>query len=227
MHDEIWQVQLGNGELRSMTLEALDAAFDAGAIVGSTPVLAPGASAWSTLAAVAGLDEVAPPSAPPIVEREAPSLSPVALDASTGGLHLGAAPLPDLSELDGAALRGSGGGKWAVALGAVAVAALIGVFVLGKSVAESRAASAAANARAVVVAAPPVATPIEALPESKPVLTDEQKRKLAEADKAREDKARAKQKEAPAKRGASGPRQKGPSPFVNGGDRFDPLNGAL
>ena len=38
---EVWRVQLDNGEIRAMTLDERDAAFDEGVISESTPVLAP------------------------------------------------------------------------------------------------------------------------------------------------------------------------------------------
>src|SRR5688572_5782852 len=75
MHQDLWRVQLGNGEVREMSLDALDAAFDQGTLNEHTPVLAPGASSWERLGKVAGLDEeeVAPNSA------MTPSLSPMAI----------------------------------------------------------------------------------------------------------------------------------------------------
>src|SRR4051794_24936555 len=39
---ELWRVQLSTGELRAMSLDALDDAFQAGVINESTPVLPPG-----------------------------------------------------------------------------------------------------------------------------------------------------------------------------------------
>ena len=53
---DLWRVQLGTGEIRAMSLDALDDAFQAGTIDEGTPVLAPGATSWAKLADAAGLD---------------------------------------------------------------------------------------------------------------------------------------------------------------------------
>ena len=62
-------------------------------------------------------------------------------------------------------------------------------------------------------------------------LTDEQKTKLAEADKAREAAAAARDakraKDRPSGPARRGPREKSSQPFVNSGNKYDPLNGAL
>jgi hypothetical protein len=57
-------------------------------------------------------------------------------------------------------------------------------------------------------------------------LTEDQKAKLAEADKAREAKEAQKKKDRPAPPARRAPHEKS-APFVNGGNKFDPLNGAL
>src|SRR5687767_15387696 len=76
MEEQLWRVQLPTGEVRAMTLDGLDDAFQAGWIHEGTLVLAPGAMSWAPLADVAGLD------APDAVEQATtPSLSPVAISA--------------------------------------------------------------------------------------------------------------------------------------------------
>ena len=55
---DLWRVQLGNGEIRAMSLDALDDAFQAGTIDEGTPVLAPGAVTWTKLADAAELQRV-------------------------------------------------------------------------------------------------------------------------------------------------------------------------
>src|SRR4029079_15103842 len=60
---ELWRVQLMTGEVRGMSLDALDDAFQSGLIMESTPVLPPGATAWTKLADAAGLDALDAPSA--------------------------------------------------------------------------------------------------------------------------------------------------------------------
>ncbi len=68
---ELWFVQLPSGDVRAMTLEALDAAFQAGSIDESTLVREDGEIKWSTLADIAGMDgsesqdAAAPPPLPP------------------------------------------------------------------------------------------------------------------------------------------------------------------
>lgn len=53
---EIWHVRLPSGDVKPLSLDELDAAYEAGRIDLSTPVLPPAAFTWSTLGAVAGLD---------------------------------------------------------------------------------------------------------------------------------------------------------------------------
>lgn len=55
--DDLWLVRLRNGKVRAMTLDELDAAFDAGLINALTPILPPTAKGWTPLGIVAGLDE--------------------------------------------------------------------------------------------------------------------------------------------------------------------------
>src|SRR5688572_28079952 len=72
---EIWRVQLESGEVRAMTLDALDAAFDQGLVNERSKVLAPGATSWQRLGAIAGLDQE-------VVPEMTPSLSPMAIGES-------------------------------------------------------------------------------------------------------------------------------------------------
>jgi hypothetical protein len=53
---EIWHVKLPSGDVKPLSLDELDAAYEAGRIDLSTPVLPPAAITWSTLGNVAGLD---------------------------------------------------------------------------------------------------------------------------------------------------------------------------
>lgn len=227
-NEELWRVQLGTGELRVMSLDALDEAFDAGIIHGSTQVLAPGATSWARLADVAGLDDVAGPASPAPEAMGSPSLSPVAISTDTPP-SFAAAPLPvDVGEIPDDALRPKRGR--AIVLGLVSIAAVAGMFValapkLGATLGNVHPAKDMANA----MQAPPPAVDVTPSDGSfaKPQLTEEQKKLLAEADKKREEERKAKQQAAPARGGKAAPRTKSSSPFVNGGDKFDPLNGAL
>ena len=55
--DERWYVQFDSGEVQLMTLEELDAAFDAGEVHENTFVIQVGETEWQTLADVAGLSD--------------------------------------------------------------------------------------------------------------------------------------------------------------------------
>ena len=55
--DERWYVQFDSGEVRLMTLEELDAAFEASEVHENTFVIQVGETKWQTLADVAGLSE--------------------------------------------------------------------------------------------------------------------------------------------------------------------------
>jgi hypothetical protein len=269
MNEELWRVQLSTGEIRMMTLEALDQAFDEGLIDARVPVLAPGASAWTTLGEAAGLDDVP--------TEQTPSLSPVALAAPSSAQILptesqldmrAELDLPDSFEELAPRRRGLMIGA---AVAALAVAATIAV-VAGKVGGSMPTTS---DVTAAAVQAPPPAA-VEALPAptpspaaqaaepvkdtntanvaksandtsapksangstpksandtstAKPELSDWQKRMLLDADKAREDKSRAKKQEQAerAPKPAAKTPQKTSGGFLNGGDRFDPLNGAL
>lgn len=227
---EIWRVQLPTGELRAFSLDALDQAFDAGIIHGGTLVLAPGTTEWAPLAVVAGLD--APET------NTTPSLSPVAISCPDPHARpVATLPPPataslDLHDLSDDALKPKRG---RLAIGAaVAIAALgaCGFLMapkLGKvlgSVHPDRA--SAANA----MQAPPPAVDVTGEGyKPKTELTPEQKRLLLEADKKKEEERKKREEAAAAaaakSRGHKRPAHKSSQPFVNGGDKYDPLNGAL
>jgi hypothetical protein len=230
---DLWRVQLMTGEVRAMSVDALDDAFQSGLITETTPVLPPGATAWTKLAEAAGLDA-------PQAEINVPSVAPMAVtvsestaDATPFAHSRGLSPDLDLDMLPDEAFKPKKGRMFAVIGLAV-------VLVGGVGFAASRVGNIAANAqsslsaqaanKAAAAAPPPAAVDVnEAAPLK--TLTEEQKAKLAEADKAREAAAAAREAKrakdrpsAPAKRG---PREKTTTPFVNGGNKYDPLNGAL
>jgi hypothetical protein len=219
---ELWRVQLKTGEMRLLSLDALDEAFDGGIVDAQTPVLAPGSLTWDRLGAVAGLDEPNP------LEIATPSLSPVALAPS---IPPSMSPNVDLelALLDDDALKPKRGRLFAF----VAVAALLvvagGAGLVAKLGGHAEAPLMDIKTTAALQA-PPAATeaaPVEAAP-AKPQLSDDQKKKLAEADKAREEKAKAAKEKAAAvqQRRAGAPRSKGTG-LLKGGNKFDPLNGSL
>jgi hypothetical protein len=57
MGEELWYVKLGNGDVHRVTIDQLDGAFQAGHIDENTMVLAAGASQWTKLGEIAGLDD--------------------------------------------------------------------------------------------------------------------------------------------------------------------------
>lgn len=238
-NEELWRVLFATGEMRMMTIDGIDQAFEEGVIDARTQVLAPGAAAWSTLGEAAGLED--PALADTVVDSSGgngidptPSLSPVALSTSPPSFapssHVAPALDLDALDLDPEVLMARRKSKAPIILGivgALAVAATIAM-VAGKAsdkVVDNAKASAAQQA-------PAAETPLPAADpaKDKPQLSEEQKKKLLDADKAREEKARAKNQEKAEKAEKTQRRNKavksGPV-FVNGGNMFDPLNGAL
>lgn len=257
MNEALWRVQLSTGEIRMMTLEALDEAFDEGLIDARVPVLPPGASAWTTLGEAAGLDDETPP-------EQAPSLSPIAISPPSS-----TSCVPDVDERSSPrldldldlpeelvfaarsrrrAIFGGIAGVGALALALAVVAGKVGGSVptvsnVNAAFAVEAPPPAAAEAlppaeqqpakeQATATEQPAKEQPQPAKADEKPELSDWQKRMLLDADKAREDKARAKRPARAetvekAERQPKKPSTKTSQGLLNGGDRFDPLNGAL
>lgn len=234
---DLWRVQLGSGEVRVMSLDALDDAFQSGTIDENTPVLAPGTATWSKLGEAAGLGGEGAEEPAPVSNVN--SLAPIAVDAYPTGPATRYVPpaeisLPDidLDTLDEGAFKAKKGRVYA----GIAMAAVI---VCGLGFAATRLApvtSSAANALSAEAAmkaagnAPQKAAEDERAAARLSALTEEQRIKLLEADKAREARdaaKRAKDHPAPPAGRRSGPQPKSGTPFQNGGDKFDPLNGAL
>jgi hypothetical protein len=111
------------------------------------------------------------------------------------------------------------------------------VLVLGLGFAATRAVGAADSAanslslhggkKAAAVAPPPLTAEEEAREARLRELTEEQRVKLLEADKAREAREAQKKKDRPAPPPARKPLPKSGNVFNNGGNKYDPLNGAL
>lgn len=57
MDDDLWEVALPSGEVKRMSLDQLDRAFQVGLIHSNTLIREGGTTEWQTLGAVAGLDE--------------------------------------------------------------------------------------------------------------------------------------------------------------------------
>ena len=231
---DLWRVQLGNGEIRAMSLDALDDAFQAGTIDEGTPVLAPGSTSWAKLADAAGLD------AAPNAESAVHSVAPIAVSldphptgqATRFAMPEASSPSPadfDLDSLEPGAFKAKKGRVF-VGIG------LAVMFVGGLGFAATRLApvtSSAANALSAEAARKAAAAAPQAVEETAAdirlkALTEEQRVKLLEADKAREAREAAKKRDRPPPPPRrSGPQPKSGTPFVNGGNKYDPLNGAL
>lgn len=230
---DLWRVQLADGEMRAMSLDALDDAFQSGLISESTLVLPPGAAAWTKLADAAGLD--APAGSP---ESPAPSIAPVAvtLTESTGNAtayarSAGLGPDIDLDALPDEAFKPKKGRIFAGVGIAILLACGLGFAATRvgdvATSAQSSLAAQPGNGKAAAAEPPPAAVDVNEAAPAK-TLTDEQKARLAEADKAREAREALKRKDRPAPpaRRSNTSRDKS-APFVNSGNKYDPLNGAL
>jgi hypothetical protein len=77
---ELWFVKLPNGAVHHVTLDQLDAAFEAGHIDARTPVLSDGATQWTTLGEAAGLEDA--PVAPAPVAAPSPTPAPVVMSVA-------------------------------------------------------------------------------------------------------------------------------------------------
>jgi hypothetical protein len=224
---DLWRVQLGSGEIRAMSLDALDDAFQAGTIDEGTPVLPPGAVTWTKLGDAAGLEAPEAPSA------SISSLAPIALSVESNATGPATRYLPldaslpdlDLDHLEHEAFKPKKGRVLAGIGLAVMLAGGLGFAATRVNVGPVAVASELSAPKAAAAAPPPEAVDINAATQGK-VLTEAQKQKLADADKAREAAAAQKRKDRPAPPAKRGPRDKS-APFVNGGSKFDPLNGAL
>lgn len=229
--DDVWQVQFPGGEVRAVTLDELDQAFQSGTINEDTFVLQAGGAAWVKLGDVAGLDA---PDAN--ASTAASSLSPVAvsprastsMSSSVGSV--GVAGNFDLDELAASSGAFRPRKRGLVASAAAAAVALGGIAIAtaGGSSSSSAAASppaAAANLVAAAGALPQAVSPPKGDdPTQISLLSNEQKKKLLDADKSREAAHKAKTKTAaPATRRAP---KSGPV-FHAGGSKYDPLNSSL
>jgi hypothetical protein len=251
--NELWRVQLGTGEVRMMTIDELDRAFDAGFIHSRTNVLAPGSFKWTTLGEAAGLED----EPPPYVEQT-PSLAPMAI-AGASNYSLPQMPAYQPYNMSSFGLDDDAypkRSKKGIALGFM-VAAVVGaaafLFSTGKihSLQTALAGTHAAEAKAASATLAPAAE--QKLPEAakpaeapKPAETttpagkmnDDVKKKLLDADKDREAKLKAKAEKAgkglrrrlkgaaPAEGENSQPKPEGHK-LIEGGDKFDPLNSSI
>lgn len=214
---DVWHVKLAGGDAR-MTLDELDAAYQAGTIDEATLVRESDDAQWQTLGALLGVDAPSAPApsapvppAPPVMEHGA-SLRPIAAD---------------LDELEAHQLRPKRRG----ALIAAAAAALI---VIGVGVAITKAGASVEKdapkaAAAAVVAPTAVAVTPTSDDNTAPAdrLSDEQKKALQQKDKDLAAKAQKAREERDAKQRTFRPAVKSGPVFQQGGDPHDPLNAKL
>jgi hypothetical protein len=233
--ENLWYVKTPDGDVHRVTLDQLDDAFQAGRIDENVMVLAAGATKWAKLSELAGLDEpaAAPPSRMAPVPMAMPSsLRPVSMDLSA-----------DLDDENAFRKKSRKGLVVAVMLGVVGVFG--GVLFLNRShlVADSSTAAAAAIPPAAQAAAAPPATttdgPAAPLPTTTAVpsppdtpaskLTEDQKAKLAAADKALDQKSKALKKTRAVATGSAphhGAKYKSQG-FTTGGNKYDPMNASF
>jgi hypothetical protein len=223
---EFWHVQLPNGEVRYWSLEELDDAFQKDLVDAKTYVLKEGDTTWQKLGELLGLDEDAQHVSIPVAPYSVSMSTPQAMRLSDAPAALSIRPVVsdvDLEDDDDlvAAMKPKRKNVAFVG-GGVAAALLIAIVGITHASAgsEEKAAAAAPPPPPVVAAvAPPAVDPT-------PTLSDDMKRALLDADKARAAKTAAKAAEnAKYKTTAGSYRQpKSGQVFHKGGNKYDPLN---
>lgn len=226
--NDLWYVKTADGDVDRMTLDELDEAFNAGRIDENVTVLPAGESKWVRLGTLLGLDQPVTPS--PVSFAPVPhSMRPVSIDLSDD---------PDIAQLHKKSRKGVG---FAIAAAVLLIpAGILGAnrMHLGSSFQSSQnvaAAAVQAPPPPPVTAAPPPPAPVPPPPATTATatastdnrFTDEQKAKLAAADKALDAKIKAKQK---ARISGGGhhhsPKYKSQG-FSSGGNKYDPLNSGI
>ncbi len=230
-HD-LWYVKTADGDVDRMSLDQLDEAFNAGRIDENVTVLPAGESNWVRLGTLLGLDQPATPSPVSFAPTYAPipnSMRPVSIDLSD-----------DQEFVPRKSRKGVG---FAVAAAVLLIPAGIlganrmhlGIGSSSSSV-DTNVAAAAVVAPPPVTAAPPPPAPVPPPPAATATattstdnrLSDEQKAKLAAADKALDAKIKSKQKARAISGGGHGHSAKYKSQgFTSGGNKYDPLNSGI
>lgn len=227
-----WYVTAPDGQVKTVTLDQLDAAFQAGHIDEATLVCQVGGTRWQTLREVAGLDET---ETPPPVSVAPNSLMPVALPAQ---LATGVGPRPaivlDDDEIPSASSLRSNRPLLFVGIAAAAlVLAGVGFTVRNLAITAGDDAKPVAASTPVATSRPPdpPKAPEAAAPSAsaaeQPRFSDAQMKRLSALDKAREREMDEKKK-ARTPPAAHAPRRNlPPTAYVTGGSKFDPLNSSL
>jgi hypothetical protein len=168
-HDlDVWHVRLAGGETRALSLDDLDAAFQAGWVDERTPVLPAGAIRWATLGEIAGLEAV--PAAP--ISSVPNSIAPLALDnfgldAIPADVPIDmSTPLDAESDAELQALRPRRGRKILGVMTTLVVVAGIGFagFRATPAIQRALASRGGGHAAAVATEAKPAAPPVVAAP---------------------------------------------------------------
>jgi hypothetical protein len=227
-HD-LWYVKTADGDVDRMTLDQLDDAFNSGRIDENVTVLPAGQSNWVRLGTLLGLDQPATPS--PVSFAPVPnSMRPVSIDLSDD---------QDFEQLHKKSRKGVG---FAVATAVL----LIPAGILGANrmhLTSSLFASSTPDVAAAAVQAPPPVTaeppPPAPVPPPPPAttaaasasadnhLTDDQKTKLAAADKALDAKIKAKHQARASGGGHHSSHHPKSQGFTSGGNKYDPLNSGI
>src|SRR5260370_15218351 len=141
---DLWYVKLADGDVHRVTLDQLDQAFQAGHIDEDTMVLAAGATQWTKLGELAGLDEapavqVVPPRAAaaraPYTPTPAPYLAaPSPYVPATHSFRPVSVDLTDVDvdDLRGVPYRRASGKRWVLAALGVAVLGSVGTVAVRK-----------------------------------------------------------------------------------------------
>jgi pyruvate/2-oxoglutarate dehydrogenase complex dihydrolipoamide acyltransferase (E2) component len=230
---EFWHVQLPTGDVRYWSLEELDEAFQRDEVDAKTYVLKEGESTWQRLGELLGLDESE--SAPAPVSQPVPTYS--IPPYSVGGIDSPAAfsirpvvsDVGDMDDDDLAAAMKPKKKNMAYIAGGVAAALVLAVVGITQASGSSDSKVAAAAPPPAAVVAPPVAAPAADPAPPQATLSDDLKKQLLDADKARAAKSAAKAAENAkytTKKGSYRVPKSG-NVFHKGGDKYDPLNSAL
>jgi hypothetical protein len=253
---DLWHVQLPNGDVLVMTLDQLDDAFQKGVIHERSHVLKQGTTTWSTLAAVAGLDEPeavaapapvaaapapAPVAAAPVAKPFVPVSQPISVPPAAYSMRPVVSEISDF-ELDDLHFKPRKRGRY-VALALVAILGGLGFYAHRFGVPPQVMAMASkmgiGTSQAVADVAAPASPPPAPMPLPSPVTssapepTPTKEARLTEEQRRvllEADKSRASKRKvrSPAPRSGS-KRPKGPPVFHAGhnpGDH-DPLNSAM
>jgi len=236
--EDFWHVQLPSGDVRYWSLDELDEAFQRDEVDAKTYVLKQGETTWERLGDLLGLDDVPPPSshvptALPYAQTLpfAQTLPPPAPNSDYPGALSIRPVVNDVTDLDDDDLAAAMKPKrknLAYIGGGAAVALVLAIVAISHAGSDEKPAAAAAPPPPVVAA--PV-TPVTPDPPVAPqaTLSEDVKRSLLEADKAREAKAAARAAENAKYRTKSTSHRapKSGQVFHKGGNKFDPLNSSL